>query len=82
MNWLKKTYRALANHLGKILSGVGATLVGLDMAGMAGQIKDYAAQYLGDQPTKKIGMVLFALLFLRTLYTGIKAKTPAAVQPK
>jgi hypothetical protein len=73
MNWLRKTYRAIADHVGKILSGIGAALVSIDIAGYGDQMKQYAAQYLGDKSAQKVGVALFVLLFLRTLYTGWKA---------
>jgi hypothetical protein len=73
MNWLKSTYTAIADHIGKILSGIGATLLSIDVAGYGDQLRAYAGQYLGENSVKKLGVVIFVLLFIRTLYTGWKA---------
>jgi hypothetical protein len=78
MNTLKKIYTAVADHVGKILSGLGALLVSVDIAGYGDQMKQYAAQYLGASAAQKVGLSLFVLLFLRTLYTGWKAKQNTA----
>jgi hypothetical protein len=75
MNWLKnlkKTYRAIADHIGKLLSGIGALLVSVDIAGYGDQMKQYAAQYLGDKAGQKVGVAIFVLLFARTAYAGWK----------
>lgn len=78
MNWLKKTYKSIANHIGKILSTGGAALFSFDISGYGDQIRSYAGQYLGDGADKKIGIVIFALLVARTWYTGWKAKQNTA----
>src|SRR5579859_5025964 len=62
MKWLKTTYRKIADHVGKILSGIGAMLLSVDIAGYGSQMRDYAGQYLGPDAVKKIGLVIFALL--------------------
>lgn len=74
MKWLKKTYTTIANHVGKILSGLGAGLLSVDVAGYGDQMRNYAGQYLGENAVKKVGVAIFVLLFIRTLYTGWKAK--------
>jgi hypothetical protein len=73
MNWIKSTYRAIADHVGKILSGIGATLLSIDVAGYGDQLRTYAGQYLGENSVKKLGVAIFVLLFIRTFYTGCKA---------
>lgn len=78
MNFIIRVYKLIAAHCGKILSTIGATFIGLDIAGMADQLKMFAGQYLGEKAAQKFGVALFILLFLRTTYTGIKAKQ---VQP-
>lgn len=78
MKWLRETYKKLADHVGKILSGVGATLLSVDIAGYGDQMRGYAGQYLGDNAVKKVGLAIFVLLFIRTLYTGWKANQTAA----
>lgn len=74
MNYLIRTYKVFAAHCGKILSTIGATFIGLDIAGMADQLKMFAGQYLGDKAAQKVGIALFLLLLARTTYTGMKAK--------
>lgn len=81
MNWLGKLYRTLVDHLGKLLSGAGAVLLSLDVAGYGDQIKQYALDYLGPNGAKKVGAALFILLFLRTAYTGWKSKQPPDILP-
>jgi uncharacterized membrane protein YcjF (UPF0283 family) len=73
MNWLAKTYKTIANHIGKILSGAGAALLSIDVAGYGDQIRGYATQYgLGENAVKKIGIAIFVLLMARTWYAGWK----------
>lgn len=74
MKFFKKTYRSLVDHLGKFLSVVGGVLLSVDVAGYGAQLSSYAGQYLGADAVKKIGIGIFVLLFLRTLYTGYKAQ--------
>ncbi|MDB6104028.1 MAG: hypothetical protein JWO52_4027 [Gammaproteobacteria bacterium] len=74
MSWFKATYRSIADHLGKLLSVLGGMLLSVDVAGYGSQLSSYAGQYLGANATKKLGIVIFVLLFLRTLYTGYKAR--------
>lgn len=73
MNWLKRTYTKAVDNLGKVLSTFGATLIGLDIAGYADQVKLFAGQYLGDKAAQKVGMLLFLLLLARTTWTGMVA---------
>lgn len=73
MKWLVATYKAIADHVGKILSGIGATLLSIDVAGYGDQLRTYASQYLGANSVKKLGVAIFVLLFIRTFYTGWKA---------
>ena len=74
MNWLKKTYRSIVDHLGKLLSAIGGVLLSADVAGYGAKASSYAGQYLGANAVKKIGIVIFVLLFLRTMYTGYKMR--------
>jgi hypothetical protein len=76
--WIKATYRSIVDHLGKLLSVIGGVLLSVDVAGYGAQLSNYAGQYLGANATKKIGIGIFVLLFLRTLYTGYKAQKAAA----
>lgn len=73
MKWLISTYKAIADHIGKILSGIGATLLSIDVAGYGDQLRTYAGQYLGENSVKKLGVAIFVLLFIRTIYTGWKS---------
>lgn len=71
-------YRKIVDHLGKILSGLGASLVGIDLAGVAEPLKGFARDWLGPNGVKWVAAGLFLSLFLRTAYTGWKAKQDAA----
>jgi hypothetical protein len=73
VNAIASAYRFVREHLGKLLSGIGAGLMSLDIAGQADQIKHYADHYLGFKGAQKVGTALFVLLFIRTAYTGWKA---------
>lgn len=74
MKAIGRTYRLIVDHLGKVLSGIGAGLMSLDLAGQADQIKHYADHYLGMKGAQRVGLALFVLLFIRTWYTGWKAQ--------
>lgn len=78
MNWLKKTYRSIVDHLTKVLGIVGAMLLGADATGYLEGIKAAALQYLppdiATQLGKWIGITIFVAVILRGLYTGYKAK--------
>jgi hypothetical protein len=73
MNVLKNIYTSIVNHLGKLLSTLGAVLFSVDITEYGDQLRAYAAQYLGPGADKKIGVVIFGLLIARTWYTGWKA---------
>lgn len=76
MNWLKKVYRSLVDHLTKTLGAVGVVLLGADMSGYLEGVKAAAMQYLpqalADQVSKKVGLVLFGLVILRGWWTAKK----------
>ena len=42
---IRKTYSLCANHIGKIMSGAGAALLGLDISSQSAQIELYAQQF-------------------------------------
>lgn len=69
-------YRKVVDHLGKVLSGLGASLVGIDLAGVAEPLKGFARDWLGPNGVKWVAAGLFLALFLRTAYTGWKSRQP------
>lgn len=69
-------YRKFVDHMGKVLSGLGASLVGIDLMGVADPLKGFAREWLGANGVKWVAAGLFFALFLRTAYTGWKAKQP------
>lgn len=66
-------YRKLADHIGKIIAGIGGTLLALDVAGQGDALKQAANDYLGQKGAQKIGLFLFVVAFGRFLYSGWKA---------
>lgn len=65
-------YKAIANHLTKVLGGVGAGLMGwlsiLDPA----QLRNDVQTYLGTHAAEKVAGVIFSLVVARGIYTGWK----------
>lgn len=82
MNWLKKTYRYVVDHLTKALGFVGATLLGADATGYLEGIKAAALQYLppdiATQLGKWIGITIFIAVIARGWYTGWKSRQEKA----
>lgn len=78
MNWLKKTYRSIIDHLTKALGITGALLLGADATGYLEGIKAAALQYLppdiATQLGKWIGITIFAAVIVRGWYTGWKSR--------
>lgn len=70
---IKDVYTRAVDHMGKLLSGVGATLVSIDLAGVAEPAKQFARDALGPQGVKIVALGLFVALLIRTWYTGHKA---------
>lgn len=79
MNWLKKTYQIVVDHLTKALGIVGTALMSTVAFLDPAAIQVAAQTYLGQHAFEKIGAFLFALVIVRGWYTGRKAKptTPA-----
>lgn len=70
---IKDAYARVTDHLGKLLSAAGAALVGIDLAGVAEPLKQFARESLGPQGVKIVALGLFVALLIRTWYTGHKA---------
>lgn len=82
MSTFTKAYRSIVDHMGKLLSALGASLVGIDLMGVAEPLKGFARDWLGPNGVKWVAAGLFLALFLRTAYTGWKAKqTPDVLPP-
>jgi hypothetical protein len=74
MNWIKKTYQSVVDHLTKALGIVGTALMST-VAWINPETVRVAAQtYLGQHAFEKIGAFLFALVIVRGWYTGRKVK--------
>lgn len=79
---IKDVYTRAVDHMGKLLSAVGATLVSIDLAGVAEPAKAFARDALGPQGVKIVALGLFLGLLIRTWYVGRKAAQLAqAKQP-
>lgn len=82
MNWLKKTYRLIADHATKALGILGAAIMSA-FAGLMGidpaSVRDAAQNYLGQNAAAKIGGILFVLVIVRGWYTGWKTKQAKAL---
>jgi len=70
---IKDVYQRAVDHMGKLLSAVGATLVSIDLAGVAEPLKQFAREALGAQGVKIVALGLFLALLIRTWYVGRKA---------
>jgi len=70
---INSIYRKVADHIGKLIAGIGLMLMALDVAGQGEQLKQMANDYLGQKGAQKVGIFLFAIAFLRFLYAGYKA---------
>jgi hypothetical protein len=81
MNWLKKTYRTVINHLTKVLGIVGTALMSTVAWIDPDTVRAAAQTYLGQHAFEKIGAFLFALVIVRGWYTGKKAQQPSS-QPR
>jgi hypothetical protein len=71
-------WQKFKDHLGKIISGAGATLVSIDIMGVAEPLKNFAREALGDKGVKWVALGLFLALLARTWYTGRKAAQKGA----
>lgn len=67
---MKALFTKLTAHLGKLLSAAGASLVGIDLIGVAEPLKQFARESLGPQGVKWVAFALFLALLIRTAYTG------------
>jgi hypothetical protein len=71
---VKKSYRAVVDHLTKALgilgAGIMSTMAWLDPA----SLREAAQTYLGSHAVEKLGGALFVLVILRGWYTGRKAQ--------
>lgn len=71
MNWLKSTYRKLADHLTKVLGVIGAGIMSV-AAIDPDPIRIAAQTYLGAHAAAKVATALFVLVIFRGWYTGRK----------
>lgn len=80
MNWLKRAYRSVVDHLTKALGFAGMAIMSAIAAINAEQITAAAqtySSYLGPSVVTKIGIAMFGLVTIRGWYTGYKAKLAA-----
>lgn len=68
MNSLRNAYKIVSEHIGKILSAIGALILTVDVSSVAG----LAHQYLPEKAARYVGIGVFILLFFRTWYAGYK----------
>lgn len=78
---IRATWQTFKDHMGKVISGVGATLVSIDILGVAEPLKNFARDALGPKGVKIVALGLFLALLARTWYTGRKAAQKAALPP-
>lgn len=81
MNWLKKTYQTIVDHLTKALGIVGTALMSMVAWIDPDSVRLAAQSYLGQHAFEKIGAFLFALVIARGWYTGRKAQQPPLPPP-
>lgn len=72
MNWLRKSYRSVVDHLTKALGAAGASLMSVVIFIDPQAVRDAAQTYLGENAAAKVGLALFVLVMVRGWYTGRK----------
>lgn len=71
---IKDVYQRAKDHFGKLVSALGASLVGIDLMGVAEPMKNFAREALGPKGVKWVALGLFVALLIRTTYTGMVAR--------
>src|SRR5215472_11838747 len=63
-----KIIRIIRGHIITILSTTSATILSLDLVGMADGLRHFAHDYLGPRGAQKVGVALFALIAVRSVF--------------
>lgn len=74
---IAKAYRYVVDHLTKAIGLAGATLMSVIAYLDPASIREAAQTYLGDHAAAKMGSILFALVFVRGYFTGLKGRQNA-----